>query len=367
MTLEARWFQGELKKHDAHLRSVLQKGTVGVYDFRIGFVDADSSCFSVGSRHPVFGVGFAAVDYSRALMIDEPRSLGNIYSLYGYIDRTLFQFKSIGFGYDLESGVAYNTDPYDSVRSPNKIMSSSAFMIYVGLGLKLKHRLSEHWEIGVSAGAKHYSNGKYGIWNKGMNNLGGDVSLRYYFSPPVKDRPRTPSPFERYFYWHLFAGGGLQTYLEDLILDNFKARNKKYPVYGKYFISGDVLVRLSRRYGCGLGLDLFYVPSLGSFKKLDEYQHGKEVVAGLRYEHFSAGIAINQELYYKRFAITASLGYYLYRKLGLRENENSLYQRFGYRYYFPRLHHLFVGYSIKAHYFHDAEYFEFSIGKTGGF
>ena len=51
-------------------------------------------------------------------------------------------------------------------------------MIYVGLGLKLKYRLSEHWEIGVSAGAKHYSNGKYGIWNKGMNNLGGDVSLR---------------------------------------------------------------------------------------------------------------------------------------------------------------------------------------------
>jgi len=301
-------------------------------------------------------------------MIDEPHRLGNLYSLYAHIDQTIFQYKSVGLAYNLESGLTYNTDIYDSISNPNKYFSSSPFMIYIGAGLKLKYRLSDHWEIGTSLGAKHYSNGKLGIWNKGMNILGGDASLRYYYSPPVKNRHRTvSSDFDKYFCWHLFAGGGIQTYLEDLILDDFKARNKKYPVYAKYFISQDVSYRLSRYYACGLGIDLFYIPSVESFKKLDEYFNGKDAVAGIKYDHFSAGVAFNQELYYKNFALIASIGHYLYRELGIRDCEDRIYQRFGYRYYFPRMGNLFIGYSIKAHYFRLAEYFELSIGKYGVF
>ena len=365
MVLDARWFQGDLKKPDSHLQALLQTGTVRIYDLSVGFIDSDSSYFAVSSRHPIYGLGFSMVDYSRARMIDEPRSLGNLYSLYGYIDRTLFQWKSMGLGYNFESGMTYNTDTYDSISRPNKIFSSIPFMIYIGAGLKLKCRWSDHWEIGASAGAKHYSNGKFGIWNKGMNILGGDVSLRYYYSPPAKNRPHMISPdFKKHFYWHLLAGGGIQHYLEDLQLDDFIARNVKYPVYTKYFISMDVLYRLSLRYACGLGMDLFYIPSLESFRRADEYREGKEAVTGIRYDHFSVGIAFNQELYYKNLAITASLGRYLYRELGLRTDENPIYQRFGCRYYFPRGNNLFVGFCIKAHRFSKAECFEFSMGKS---
>ncbi|MDR0232257.1 MAG: acyloxyacyl hydrolase [Dysgonamonadaceae bacterium] len=369
MVIESRWFQGDLKKPDPHLQSILQTGTVRAYDLRLGFTDSDSSYFAISSRHPTFGVGFSMVDYSRARMVDEPRNIGNLYSLYGYIDRTLFQFKSIGLSYNLDSGIAYNTDTYDSISRPNKIFSSVPLMIYIGAGLNLKCRLSDHFGIGVSAGAKHFSNGRMGIWNKGMNILGGDVSLRYYYSPPAKNRPHTvSSDFDKHFYWHLLAGGGIQTYLEDLQLDGFNARNRRYPIYAKYFMSTDVLYCLSRRYACGLGMDLFYIPSVESFRKADEYdlkKAKKDAISGIRYDHFSAGIAINQELYYRNLAVTASIGHYLYRELGMRENEKPIYQRFGCRYYFPHKSNLFVGFSIKAHSFQKAEYFEFSIGKFG--
>ena len=364
MVLETQWFQGELKKTDDHIQAVLQTGSVRNYELRIGHRDSDSSYFAINSRHPIFGLGFSVVDFSRAQMVNEPRSLGNLYSLFGYIDRTLFQFKPISLGYRLDAGFAYNTDTYDSINRPNKIFSSSPLMIYIGLGLNLKYRLSDHWEIGTLVGAKHYSNGKLGIWNKGMNILGGEASLRYYFSPLAQNHSRTfSSDFKRHFYWHLFAGGGMLTYLEDLMLDDFKASNKRYSVYSKYFISMDAMYRWSLRYACGLGVDLFYVPSMHSFKKIDERHLGEEAASKIKYNPFSTGIAFNQELYYKNLAVAASLGYYLHRELGVRTDEASIYQRFGFRYYFPQAHDLFFGISIKAHKFSKAEYFEFSVGK----
>jgi len=371
MTLEARWFQGDLKKPDEHTKKILQTGTVRMYDLRVGFIDADSSYFAVTGRHPILGLGLSMIDYSSARMTDEPHSLGNLYSLYGYFDRTLFQLKSIGLGFNFESGIAYNTDTYDSIARPNKIFSSIPFMIYIGAGANLKCRLSDHWEIKTSAGAKHYSNGKLGTWNKGMNILGGDVSLRYYYSPPKRNQTRTIFPhFNKYFYWHLLVGGGVQHYIEDLQVDGFIARNAKYPFYTKWFISTDALYRLSRRYACGLGLDLFYIPSLESYKKADEYVATNKGIAIIRckYDHFSAGIAFNQELYYKNLAVNASIGHYLYRELGgFRHEESPLYQRAGGRYYFPHKSNLFVGFSIKAHLFSRAECFELSIGKLGFF
>ncbi len=150
----------------------MENGAVQNYEFRIGHRDSDSSYYAISSQHPIFGLGFSAIDFSYARMVNEPYTLGNLYSLYGYIDRTLFQVKPLSIGYSFEAGLAYNTDVYDSISSPNKIFSSSPIMIYIGLGLHLKYRLSDHWEIGALAGAKHYSNGKLGIWNKGMNILG---------------------------------------------------------------------------------------------------------------------------------------------------------------------------------------------------
>jgi hypothetical protein len=368
LVFETKWFNGELTKPDTHTQAVLQSGAVNMYEIRAGYRDYDSSYFAVNSRYPVFGLGLSAIDFSRARMIDEPRRLGNLYSIFAYIDRNLLQYKSFSAGYNFDAGFAYNTDVYDSITNANKIFSSSPFMVYIGIGLNVKFRLSNHWETSASIGAKHYSNGKIGIWNKGMNILGSEISLRYYLSEYENKYPQKfRTDFKPHFYWHLSAGGGALTYLEDLMLDNFVASNRQYSIYAKYFIAADAMYRFSPKYGAGVGWDLFYIPSLQSFQKIDERRLSRQVFEATKYNPFSSGIAVTQELFYRQLAVNASIGYYLYRKIGQRTDESPLYERAGFRYYFPTRHKIFVGISIKAHQFKKAEYFEFSVGKAGNF
>jgi hypothetical protein len=63
IVLEARWFQGDLKKPEDQVKAFLQKGTVYMYDLRVGFIDSDSSYFSVSGRHPIFGLGLSVIYY----------------------------------------------------------------------------------------------------------------------------------------------------------------------------------------------------------------------------------------------------------------------------------------------------------------
>ncbi|GHT04271.1 hypothetical protein FACS189440_20360 [Bacteroidia bacterium] len=365
-SIEGDVFFGNILKPDDLVREILRRGLVHTYDLKVGYTDLQPSTYTSGYNYPRLGLGVSMLDCSDVKMWKEP-SLGDIYALYLFFDRTLYRSKRFQFGYTLSSGPAYNTDTYDQEKAPTKIFSSSPVMIYIGYGMSLKYRLSDRLAIGANAEVKHYSNGRTGIMNKGINMAGGSLSMQYSFSPAESEYPPfVASPFKRYFYYHLMAGGGVQTYLEDLEVYWRTGPSEsglfKEKLYSKYFVSADAMYRFSSFYGCGMGVDLFYIPHTTSFRKMDEIFLGEDA-AGLKYNSWSIGTAFNQELYYNQFSLTASLGYYLYRELGARKDESPLYQRFGLRYYLPKVNNLFAGFAIKAHEFSKAEYFEFSVGK----
>ena len=79
MVLEVRWFQGDLKKLEDQVKASLQKGTVYMYDLRLGFIDSDSSYFAVSGRHPIFGLSLSVIDYSHTLMINKPLTVWEIF------------------------------------------------------------------------------------------------------------------------------------------------------------------------------------------------------------------------------------------------------------------------------------------------
>jgi hypothetical protein len=360
-SLEGNVFFGNILKPDDLVRNILQDGPVKTYDLRLGYTGLQPSDYTSGYNYPRLGFGVSMLDCSDVKMRYDPY-LGNVYSTYFFFDGTWIRSKRFRFNSMLASGLAYSQD-----ETLNKHFSSSPVMIYIGYSMGLKYRLSNHLEISANAEAKHFSNGRIGIVNKGLNIIGGSLSMQYSFSPLESEYPRyVSSPFKKHFYYHVSAGGGVQTYLEDLEIygntGQWQYGSFKEKLYPKYFVSSDVMYRLSRFYGCGIGVDLFYVPHTSSFRKIDEVFLG-EAAAGLKYNSLSAGAAINQELYYNNLALTASLGYYLYRELGSRKDEKPLYQRFGLRYYFPEIHNLFVGFNIKAHEFKKAEYFELAVGK----
>ena len=71
----------------------------------------------------------------------------------------------------------------------------------------------------------------------------------------------------------------------------------------------------------------------------------------LRHSPWSFGLGLRHEAYYHRLSLDMALGVYLYRHMGAsaKEIEKPYYERIGIFYTIPRLHHLRVGCSVKAH------------------
>ncbi|MDR0543090.1 MAG: acyloxyacyl hydrolase [Dysgonamonadaceae bacterium] len=366
-SVEGTFFYGKIIKHDEFVKSTLQNGPSGIYDLKLSYTDFFSDA-AAGYNFPAYGVGFSVVDFS-AVKLYHASDLGNIYALYLFWNQRLLDFGRFRWTCQGDIGPVYNTDTFDPILNPGKDFSSSSLMMYVGIATGLKYCLSHHWEIGIDAYTRHYSNGRLGVINKGFNIAGGNLSLAYRLPhKEYKSENDVARPIRKSFYYHFSAGGGVQTYIEDWMLYLHGASGyregyvEKY--HPKYFVSTDVMYRFSREYGSGIGVDLFYMPSLDSFRAWDKINPKHEGEAEPEYRPWSTGITLNQEVYYKNLALTASLGYYLYRKSGWREEtESPVYERFGLRYYFPKWDNLFGGCSIKAHKFRMAEYFELSAGK----
>ena len=365
-SLESNAFFGHIIKHNDIVATTLQKGTTRIYDIRLNYRDFYSND-AAAYRYPELGIGFSVIDFSSTQLWEAP-SLGNMYALYGSWNRKWLQYKHLQLFYSGDFGFVYNTDVYNQQTNPHKNFSSNPFMIYIGWQIGAAWQLSDSWFIQMDGGVRHYSNGRLGTINTGFNILGGDISLSYYFSPSGSQPARKSAPpVQKRLYYHLSAGGGIQTYLEDWLIywyDKPEQQAFREKLYPKYFVSSDAMYRISRKYGCGLGMDVFYVPFTDSYRKWDQMNPDNPAENHSKYSSWSVGLAFNQEFYYNNIAFTTSLGYYLYRDLGIRTQfESRLYQRAGLRYYIPAWNNLFCGFAIKAHQFSKAEYFELSVGK----
>ncbi len=367
LSIGAQVFTGKILRPDQEVRDILLDGSCNVYNLVLGYstLPSDHSLFASAYNYPTFGLGLSVADFSRSRMSGSSH-IGNIYSLYGQMNRSLIRQQYISLGYNLEAGLSYATDPYNPASNPDNYLVGSPYMVYVGFGVDLKCRLTDNLEIGLNMGAKHYSNGRMGMPNKGINMLGGGVSARYYFDAPPYNYPKYEAiPFKKHFYYHLTLGGGGQASLQEWDISNKQPvpeqKQTRFKLYPKASVSADAMYRFSPKYGTGVGIDLFYTPHT---KRLQEWDNilTSEKTGDAKYNPMSIGLAINQEVYYRNLSLFVGLGYYAYRQLGIRDNDSRFYQRAGFRYYFPAFNDLFVGYAIKAHNFRMAEYLEFSVG-----
>lgn len=274
--------------------------------------------------------------------------------------------------YCLDAGLSFAPEPYNPYTNPNNEFVSSIIMVYVGIGAGVKYTILNRLELGAGFTIKHYSNGRMGMPNKGINIVGIDAGMRYYFSPIEKEMKKINSqPFIKKMNYHFSVAGGMHTsieeweiYAQNTIDPDQRMKNFKY--YPKFSASADAIYQFFRKYSAGIGFDLFYIPSISKHQEWDKIIYGEEKVRNVKYNPLSLGIAINQQVSYKNLSVYASFGYYVFRELGIRQRERDFYQRAGLRYYFPSLHNLYVGYGIKSHKFNTAEYLELSIGMNFG-
>ena len=308
---------------------------------------------------PNFGVGLLWEGYS-ALHYNGISRLSDLVDLYGFVERTLLRGKwfSLDFAFDL--GTGFNRAVYDSERNPLNRNFGSRLLIYVSSGLDLHFPLTGHLEAGVSARFNHYSTGRLGYPNAGLNNPAAYLSLRYRNATPPKHRPAGafPDPPSRIFY-ELYAGAGIHRCAIE-----WSVTGQTTP-WAIFSFGGSANFRYRPHLSTGLAVDM-YAETPAFLTRLQQYERAlygdKQIDAYGPYKGFSAGAGVIQHLHYGRFSAFATVGAYLYRHNGFHDQRGKLYQRIGLKYLLPGSTGLFVALDCKAHGFSRAAMMELTLG-----
>ena len=309
--------------------------------------------------YPAFGVGISREGLS-ALRYNGISRLKDIYNLYGFVERTLLHkdWFSLDFAFDL--GAGYNRALYDPQSNPLNRNFGSRLLIYVSSGLNLHFPLTDHLEAGVSARFNHYSTGRLGYPNAGLNNPAAYLSLRYRNAKPPKRRPAGafPDPPSRFFY-ELYVGAGIHRCAME-----WSATGTTRP-WALFSFGGSANYRYRPHLSTGLAVDM-YAETPAFLNRLQEYErqlYGDEMADAYGpYRGFSAGAGLIQHLHYGPFSAFATIGAYLYRHNGIHDQRGKLYQRIGLKYLLPGPTRLFVALDCKAHGFSRAAMMELTLG-----
>ena len=308
---------------------------------------------------PNFGVGIGWEGLS-TLHYNGISRLGDIFNLYGFAERTLLRrdWFSLDFVFDL--GTGFNRALYDPERNPLNRNFGSYLLIYVSGGLDLRFPLTDHWEAGVSARFDHYSTGRLGYPNAGLNNPVAGLSLRYRNAAPPKPR-RTgafPDPPSRFFY-EIYAGAGIHRCAME-----WSAFGSTSP-WVLFSFGGSANYRYRPHLSTGLAVDMYAATDafLDRLQECERKLYGDELVDAYGpYRKISAGAGVIQHLHYGNFSAFGTVGAYIYRHSGYKDQRGKLYQRVGLKYVLPGSSGIFMALDCKVHGFSRAAMMELTFG-----
>ena len=330
--------------------------TFHTFDFKLGWADYSSSPFATACKHPERGIGFQ-VDALSGITAANGPGMGNIYSLYGYIDRPLLVLGGFSFGYSGEFGLGFMfRNRYDPVANPWNVVISTPVNAHISLGLQAQYAITPRYDAGIGFFFNHHSNGAVSFPNYGLNAF--ELALRFGMKAPRSEAERhreaVDDGFRRHFQFGIQVSGGIMSneanYWRSIEEEGIWV-NDRYP---KYSVEVNALYRYCRTHATGLGADLFVTPFCDKIAEHD----GR----GETYEPVSYGISILHEFSYRNFSTMVGLGRYLHHNDGLARNK-ILYQLVTVKYYFPQMADLYAGIVLKAHKFKAAESIQFCVGK----
>lgn len=351
-----------------------------IYNLRIGFQSTpkDSNYYDKIYNYPIVGLALSLTDNS-SVRLKNNSYIGNIYSAYGFMDMSLIRTRKFRFEFIFQWGMAYNPTKFDAVNNAWNEYAGAPVQVNVAGGLGVKYMLTRNLEIGAAAEIRHYSNGRLGMPNRGINMAGINVSMRYLFRPDESIYSADNIKFkftEKGFTYNLSFAGALQASMDQWEVYKGSRDNetgdenengtieipdfKRSPVYAMY---NTFLYRYSQMCASGIGLDFYYKPEINKSRVWDAMIYGFDAMKSHKYNKLCVGLSLNHEFFYHNFSGYVAVGMYMFRKYGIpKDYDSRFYQRAGIRYYIPKLNGLYIGYGIKAHNFGNAENMELSVG-----
>ena len=304
------------------------------------------------------GIGWDGVS---TLHYNGQSRLKDLFNLYGFAERSLLRGKRVSLDFDFDLGVGFNRVLYDPVNNPLNRNFASWLLIYVGGGLTFRAALTEHVEAGLSARFDHYSTGRLAYPNAGLNDPVVNLSVRYRTAKAPRGKRPAPSfdnPPAKVFY-ELYAGCGIH---KCAIEWQATGETPSWPIFS---FGGSANWRYRPHLSTGVAVDV-YAETAAFQARLEQYErklYGDENIDAYGpYKRVSGGVGLIQHVHYGNFSGFLTMGTYVYRHNGFRDQRGQFYQRVGLKYVLPGRSGLFLAVDCKAHAFSRAAMTELTVG-----
>lgn len=286
--------------------------------------------------------------------------LRDLLCLYGFFERDIIRTEKFSFGYDFSLGVGFNSAVYHPEENPGNTMFSSGILAYLGPSLHVKVRPSRHLEMGLVGRFTHLSTARLAYPNAGFNGLDLMASVRYSLAEPKLPLPKESlgGSFKPGMLYEIYAGYGVHRC--SMQWDAFGS-TRPWP---SFTFGGSACYRYIPRLSSGVGLDcfLFTREFLEHVAAAEAKLYPQLKPENYVYQPFAFGISAIQQLHYGNFTAWIQIGAYLYKRLGVAEQQGITYQRFGGKIHFPKLNNMYLGIACKAHHFSRAASLDFTLG-----
>ncbi len=286
-------------------------------------------------RFPRIGIGY---NYST---LGNSEIFGSSHALFGFVDVPFIRNPGkFNIYYQFSIGLAYLTKSFDVVDNPLNLAISSGLNLYGDLKFTARYSINRKNEIAMGFSLTHFSNGKMGTPNLGLNSF--NLALGYHHEiKGVSQSHRISHPFLSF-----------SKHSGDIVISaGFKVDDQA--TTSKYLIStlvADYIFAPGPKYAFGAGTDLFYDQSLGP----NVAEQEGETYTQLDLVQFGMHLGIYAR--YGKIRITGHVGTYLVAEY---YKYTRFYTRIGMRYSISNK--VFLNIALKAHYA-IADYVEWGIG-----
>jgi len=288
-------------------------------------------------RYPGLGIGYVFTT------LGNKDIFGNGHAIFPFVN---FPFiakeKKLHTGYRISLGLGYVSKQFHVHENPLNMAISSGLNMYVSLRFYTNYQFNSNNEFTASVEFSHFSNGKIGSPNMGLNTGVINLGYRYKITNSRYNILHHQYPvLSKRHQAEVFLSGGTKT--------DDQLSNKYYPIAS---VTCGYKYILNDKYAAGTGIDFFYDPSLGPNKVA--VSRGMETYDSE--DLFQAGIHAAIHARYARITAFGNIGTYIYASY---VKYTRIYTRIGLRYDITK--NLIFNLSVKAHYA-NADFIEWGVG-----
>ena len=296
----------------------------------LGWQRNDTETWDLCNCFPKKGLVLAYYDYDVKILGKSFNAAYFLEPFYKVSNKSFFSFKGL-------AGLAYLTNPFDSVKNPTNQSYSSAVGIYLLVGLGMSFLVNENWWVNGNINYQHISNGGLRQPNKGINWPTAGISLIYQKNPrPYYKASRSKEKFWKDYSvrWDLGVFGIAKRGTTE------EGYSRRMPLIGGGLQAGKQVGRINM---LTLGAEIYDDKSLRMQIKRDS----------IRASAVRSGLMIGHEFLLGKFIFSQRLGIYVFNQTPYYDR---VYHRWGIHYFISK--NLGMGFQLKAHR-HVADFVDF--------